>query len=170
MAKSYFVRRAVTLTWRHPRNGWTQRKRLAVPSRRDASSYRAGCPGRAGKGCRVSLINGTGLSSKQTCGRRTSYGSAYTSSTSSLCQTQSGLTLGMHHSLRCHGLRAFFLAPGVRLHLRPPQPVGVRPDGQPALASSSVSALQAVCYKRALLKRLPVCHPTFVVYPVASVP
>src|SRR5262249_47992701 len=126
--------------------------------------------GRAGKGCRVSLINCTGLSSKQTCGRRTSYGSAYKSSTSSMCQTKSGLTLGMHHSLRCHGLRSFFLVPDVQFHLSPLRPVGVQPGGRPVIASSSVSAPWAACYTRARLKRLPVCHPTFGVSLAAAVP
>ena len=35
-------------------------------------------------------------------------GSSYRSSTSSMCATNSALTLGMHHSFFCQGLRAFF--------------------------------------------------------------
>jgi hypothetical protein len=67
-------------------------------------------------------------------------------------------------------LEVVFLVPGVQFHLRPPQPVGVRPDDQPVIASSSVSALQVVCYTRVRLKRLPVCHPTCSVSLGASVP
>ena len=132
--------------------------------------HRTAGAGRAGRGARVSLSNGTGLASQPTCGRRLSYGSASTSSPSAMGQTQSGLTLGMHHAWRGHGWRSFFLVPGVQFHLRPWRRVGGPPDGRPAMAGASADARGAACDTRAPLTRRPVGPPTLAVHPVAAAP
>jgi hypothetical protein len=43
--------------WRKPSSGANSMKRLAVPPRFYSSSYRAGCPRRSAKGCRVSATS-----------------------------------------------------------------------------------------------------------------
>ena len=67
-------------------------------------------PGLGGNGKRVSFVCCLPPSSKQTKGRFGSCGRWYTSSTSSMAQTNSALSFsGMHHSSFNQGLSSFFL-------------------------------------------------------------
>ena len=116
-----------------------------------------GLPGCTGHGMRVSPMSWTGVSSTCTTERRGSGASLYRSSTSSMRATYSASTQGIHHILRCQGLRACSASAGAPSHMRPPhgrcaggprQPVNsrvqrARPDG----GSEHVTATSKVTWR-----------------------
>ena len=111
-AKSFAVRRSVTVTLRRPARGSEIMNGLAVPLRTDSESNRSGRPGSAGTGSAVSPINCSLASSGQTSGRFGSGGRWYTSNTSSIAQTNSAFCSGgRHHCSFSHGLIWFFQRP-----------------------------------------------------------
>ncbi len=108
-AKSLFVRRSVTFTWRHASSGAYTMNRFAVPLRPYPESYAAGCPGRVGSGVRVSPVCCFEVPSMTARTVPSSYSRLQVFRTSSMAQTNSAFSFGgMHqHSLR-QGLMSFF--------------------------------------------------------------
>lgn len=137
-AQSAAVRRSVTVTPRRPASGAPARDRFAVPSRVDSSSSRAARPGSAGIGSAPWPRSSWLAASQPTTGRAGSYGSASSSSTSSLFQTNwPSPPLGRHYDHFGHGLSAFFF--GARAGGCRPTPtrrLPARPGGRPAASPS----------------------------------
>ncbi len=109
LAKSLFVRRSVTFTWRHASSGAYTMNRFAVPLRPYSKSYAAGCPGRVGSGVRVSPVCCFEVPSMTARTVPSSYSRLQVFRTSSMAQTDSALSFGgMHQHWSLQGLMSFF--------------------------------------------------------------
>ena len=140
-AMSCLVRRSVTSTWRQASSrAWTM-KRLAVPQRSYSKPNPAGCPGRVGKGVRVSLACCFDVLSRHSRTVSSSKSRSWTLSTSSMARTKSAFAFGgMHQVDFSPGLMQVFSVPSAPLLRRCRRRPRARPASRRAAGVSSEPA------------------------------